>query len=223
MAESTRRFPRIAGIIGLIAAVLIVGIALGWLATPRKAANAPLPGSQERLSTAISTGRAFFAQNERPRPSDSSTNQVISPPPSSDTNLVADWETRLDEILGSDSDETQKAKQLLALFPRLPEEGQVEAAQHMSNLLPDVEYAPLGKYLADPKVPEAVLDVLIVDLLNRPNALKLPLLLEVARAPGHPKAAEAKDLMELYLEEDYGTDWNRWQAKMEQWIKDNPD
>jgi len=136
---------------------------------------------------------------------------------------MADWESRLDDILGSDSDETQKAKQMLAIFPRLPEEGQVEAAQHLSNLLADAEYAPLGKFLKDSKLPEPVLDVLIVDVLNRPNGLKLPLLLEVAREPQHPKAAEAKDLLELYLEEDYGTDWNKWQAKLEQWIKDNPD
>ena len=76
----------------------------------------------------------------------------------------------------------------------------------MSNLLADAEYAPLGKFLKDSKLPEPVLDVLIVDVLNRPNGLKLPLLLEVAREPQHPKAAEAKDLLELYLEEDYGTD-----------------
>ena len=83
--------------------------------------------------------------------------------------------------------------------------------------------APLGKLLTDSKLPEEVLDVLIVDVLNRPNSLKLPLLLEVARDTQHPKAAEAKDLLELYLEEDYGSDWNKWQAKMEQWLKENPD
>ena len=65
--------------------------------------------------------------------------------------------------------------------------------------------------------------MLIVDVLNRPNTLKLPLLLELARDAQHPKAAEAKDLLELYLEEDYGSDWNKWQAKMEQWLKENPD
>jgi len=70
---------------------------------------------------------------------------------------------------------------------------------------------------------EAVLDVLLADALNRPNSLKLPLLLEVARQPDHPKAGEAKDLLELFLEEDHGKDWGQWQAKLEQWLKDNPD
>ena len=112
---------------------------------------------------------------------------------------------------------------MLAILRRLPTEGQVEVAQHVSNLLPDEEYAPLGKLLTDPKLPEEVLDVLVVDVLNRPNSLKLPLLLEVARDAGHPKAVEAKELLEVYLEEDYGTDWNKWQSKLDQWIRENPD
>jgi len=77
--------------------------------------------------------------------------------------------------------------------------------------------------LTDSKLPEDVLDVLVVDVLNRPNSLKLPLLLEIAREPSHPKAIESKELLEVYLEQDYGNDWNKWQAKLDQWIKDNPD
>src|SRR6266478_3654125 len=52
---------------------------------------------------------------------------------------------------------------------------------------------------------------------------KLPLLLGIAQDTQHPKAGEAKDLLELYLEQDYGTDWNKWQEKLKQWMIDNPD
>jgi uncharacterized protein (DUF4415 family) len=48
-------------------------------------------------------------------------------------------------------------------------------------------------------------------------------LLEVARDPGNPKASDAKDLLQLYLDDDYGSDWPTWQTKMEAWLKDNPD
>jgi hypothetical protein len=89
--------------------------------------------------------------------------------------------------------------------------------------VPDENYAALAGYLADAKLPEDVLDVLMADVLNRPNSLKLPALLEVARDPQHPKAGEAKDLLELFLEEDYGTDWNLWQTKTDEWLKANPD
>ena len=45
------------------------------------------------------------------------------------------------------------------------------------------------------------------------------------RNPQHPDASEAKDLLELFLDpdEEYGNDWNKWQTKMAQWLKENPD
>jgi hypothetical protein len=114
-------------------------------------------------------------------------------------------------------------KELFAMFPRLPADGQVEIAQHLSNLVEDEDYAPLGKLLENPKLPEDVLDILMADLLNRPNATKLPMFLELAKTPDHAKAEEAKDLLELYLDEDYKTDWAKWDEKMKEWLKENPD
>jgi hypothetical protein len=81
----------------------------------------------------------------------------------------------------------------------------------------------MGQLLLDPQLPGDVLDGLMADVLNRPNRLKLPLLLEVARTAPHPKAGEAKEILGLFLEEDYGDDWAKWQAEMEQWLKENPD
>jgi hypothetical protein len=62
------------------------------------------------------------------------------------------------------------------------------------------------------------------DLLNRPNSLKLPLLLDVARGCPDPKTAgEAKDILTLFLDEDHGADWPAWQTRLQQWLTDNPD
>jgi hypothetical protein len=68
-----------------------------------------------------------------------------------------------------------------------------------------------------------VLDFLLDDVLNRPNSLKLPALLDVARNAQHPKAAEAKNFLTLFIEEDYGSDWDKWQTGIEAWLKANPD
>ena len=46
----------------------------------------------------------------------------------------------MDEILGSASSDPDKAKQMLEMFPTLPEDGQEEVARHLSNLLPDQDY-----------------------------------------------------------------------------------
>lgn len=139
------------------------------------------------------------------------------------TNLIADWQDKFDAVLNSDNDDTNKARMLLDIFPRLPPDAKVEAAQHLSNLVPDEDYAPLGNLLTNATLSTEVLDVLLGDALNRPNSLKLPALLDVASNPAHPQAEEAKDLLELYLDADYGTDWGQWKQKIVAWLKENPD
>ena len=99
----------------------------------------------------------------------------------------------------------------------------MEAAGHLVNLIADEDFHALSRILADPKSPEEVQETIISDTINRPNSLKLPLLLELARNPQHPKATEAKDILGLYLEEDFGEDWNKWQAATEKYLKENPD
>jgi hypothetical protein len=95
--------------------------------------------------------------------------------------------------------------------------------QHLSNLVSDEGYAPLGELLKDATLGEDPLDVLMADVLNRPNSLKLPQLLEVAQTANHPKAEEAKDILSLFLDEDYENDWPKWKEKMTDWLKENPD
>ena len=151
-------------------------------------------------------------------------NQNMAPVPAVvPANLITNWDDKLDEILGSEGEDAAKAKQLLEMFPHLPQEGQEEVAQHLSNLTADENYAGLGQYLTNTALSEDVLDILMADLLNRPNSVKLPMLLEVARQDQNPKASDAKDILELFLEDNYENDWGKWQAKMDEWLQENPD
>src|ERR1051325_8113060 len=225
-------------IIGLIAAVVALGVGLGWLGS-RGGARNPKPGAGSSGSPATTSEPSSAAGKNAasptpksqpgvtPSPGVASQNPNVKPATATTstaaTNLITDWEERLDQIIGSEGKETDKAKQLLDMFPRLPADGQAEVAQHLCNLTPDEAYAPLGQYLTNSATPESVLDVLMMDLLNRPNSLKLPYLLGIAREDQNPKAGDAKVLLELFLEENYGNDWPKWQAKMEDWLKENPD
>ncbi len=156
---------------------------------------------------------------------------TVQPPvaPEDPNAKIADWEQRIDDVLTGQEDEALKAKKLLDVFDRLPEDGQVEAAQHISNLLPDEQYAELGKRLKDPKTPEAVLEVLMTDVLNRPNQLKLDTLFEVARTPNHPKGEEARDVLEVFLDDvDWDAvkssgNWEPVRTEKDKWLKANPD
>jgi len=216
-------------VIGVLVVVAVAGVIVGLLVTQGLEKETVAPGPVTPTVTpsrperpAPSPARPKPSPVEQPVPATSAlaTNAIPTTPA---TNVMTEWEDKLDDILGSEAEESEKAKQMVAMFPRLPEDGQIEVAQHLSNLVADEDYAPLGAFLTNAALPEMVLDVLLSDVLNRPNALKLPMLLEIAQNPQHSKADEAKDLLELFLEEDYGTDWATWKAKMEEWLKENPD
>jgi hypothetical protein len=151
------------------------------------------------------------------------TNGTAAASAASRANLITNWEDKLEETLAAQATTDVKARQMLEMFPHLPEAGQVEVAPHLCNLVSDENYASLGQLLADPQVPQDALDTLMADALNRPNALKLPTLLEVARTPGHPKAADAKEVLRFFLDADYGDDWTKWQEKVQDWLNSNPD
>jgi hypothetical protein len=138
-------------------------------------------------------------------------------------NLITNWEDKLEETLATEATTDAKARQMLDMFPHLPEAGQIEVAKHLSNLVSDQDYGPVGQLLSDPRLPQEVLETLLADVLNRPNSLKLPALLEVARTTHHPKAADAREVLGFFLETDFGDDWPKWQEKVQQWLKDNPD
>ncbi len=218
--------------LGVVLAALVVGGVVGWFATGPSSLSikddSPVKGdpktsSPTKLATVHTHRQSAVTNRFRLRPRRSQTNQVsvAGDPPS--VTAPAEWEIKIDTVLTADTDDSQKAKKILELLPQLPEEGQEEAAEHLANLLPDDQYTAAGQLLTNLKTSEPVMDVLMSDLLNRPNALKLPLLLEMARLPEHPRAEESKDFLELYLEKDYGTDWGQWEQAMNGWLKENPD
>jgi hypothetical protein len=222
----------------VVFAVLLGGRKLGWFGgKPSDAAgNLPAP---EATSEAPSLGvpaptpahpaRLTPPANPRPatQPVATATSAQVTPTPPQ--GLITNWEERIDDLLTTDGAEDKKAVQMLAMLPNLPEDGQVEAAQHISNLLPDEQYATLSPILTNAQTTEAVLDVLMTDVLNRPNGVKLNTLLDVARIPNHPKAEEAFDVLEVFLED---VDWDAVKASgnwapaitaKDKWLKENPD
>jgi hypothetical protein len=221
--------------IGVLIAVVGLGVGIGLLASRRNAPVVPpIDTSSAGATTPATSGDTIPHSKPKPNqitaiPANTQLPLVTSTGPLpvvSNTNnslLITNWEERLEEILGSDDEDTNKVKQLISMFPRLPAEGQEEVAQHLSNLVDDEDYAQLGNLTTNASLPENVLDTLLADLLNRPNGTKLPMFLDIAQNPNHAKAGEAKDYLELYLDEDYGNDWNKWNAAMKKWLEENPD
>src|SRR5882724_5079418 len=91
-------------ILGVIAAILVIGILVGWLETRKTGSNAQLAGAGPASSNALPTDRVpFFSTKSRPRPAEIVINKSTMQPSSTGTNIIADWEDKLEDILGSDA------------------------------------------------------------------------------------------------------------------------
>jgi hypothetical protein len=218
--------PNILATLAVAVGVIALALWFGGRGHNKAAATAPqaiLQTSSRKTSAPATNFSALLAR----RVHASRTNQANRPAPAAapvaDTNRITNWEAALDEVLRAEAEPALSAQHLLELLPRFPEDGQVEAAQHIANLLPDDNYAALGGLLTNQNTQVAVQDVVMADLLSRPNAVKLPWLLEMMRHPSLTKATDARELFQLYLDEDLGDDWAAWQQKLGQWLKDHPD
>lgn len=133
---------------------------------------------------------------------------------------IAEWEHKIDQILKVEATETETAQMLINMLPTLPAEGQAEAAQHITNLILDEEYNRVLPLVRNPALPEEVHDVFLTDLMNREDPVKLPTLLEIAKLPNHPLQVEAVSDLEIFLDEEFGNDWARWEAAVQKYIAD---
>lgn len=133
---------------------------------------------------------------------------------------MEEWEIKIDQVLQANTGETETAQILISMLPTLPPDGQAEAAQHISNLIQDEDYNRVMPLLRNTALSEEVQDVLVTDLMNREDKVKLPALLEVAKISNHPHQEEALTDLEIFLDEDYGTNWAMWEAKMKQYLKE---
>lgn len=226
-------------VVAAIAAIVVVGVGIGYLAGGNSA-RVPPPQSPDSTSGAgagdphssvATTDQSTPAQNAQPmtpivepQPLAPTQSNIIAQTPTNPPAANTNWEDTVDDIVGSDDQDTNKVKQLFALFPKLPADGKEEVAQHLSNLVEDDSYGPLGDLLKDDTQPQGVLDELMSDVLNRPNSLKLPTLLDVAEDPNNPEHDEAKDLLELYVGSDLSVDnWNGATNAVNNWLQQNPD
>jgi hypothetical protein len=120
------------------------------------------------------------------------------------------WEAPINTLLDSDDENNVVAAKLAKLAPTLPLEGQVEAIQHMVNLLDDEQYELAGNMVLNPGLHPDLREVLFSDVLDRPNDVKMPLFLALLGQPGHPLGVDARQNLQAYVGRDLGpnpVDW----------------
>jgi hypothetical protein len=131
---------------------------------------------------------------------------------------ISGWQHQIDSALQSPANESQTALTLVGLFPRLPSEGQIEAARHIANLLADSDYNNVKPILLNPGTEKEALNVLYADLLNRPDPTKLRALLDLAQIQNHPLSGQSRSTLTILLGEDHGTDWVKWNSTIAEYV-----
>jgi hypothetical protein len=220
-----RRLPSWALILGFLALAGVVGIGVGWLATRSSesdGASKVVAEVQDQPKTVIpktSIATNSVAKHASKSGDDTAAeNTVTATVPTAGDDQ---WHQALEDVLVSEGEPEQKADRLLNMMPHLNAEAQVEVSQHLVNFVMDDHYEKVAQIVTNAATPEAVSSVFLTDLLNRNDGLKLPLLLSVAKNQEHPKHEEAQNLLELFIQENYGTDWNKWDQAVTNWLAQN--
>jgi hypothetical protein len=126
------------------------------------------------------------------------------------------WELKIDDALRSNADTASIAQVLLQQVPNLPGEGQLASARHIVNLMPDKDYLSVLPYVRNAKLDPGFQEVVVSDAFNRPDSVKLPLLLAAAQTPKHPMAEIAKSTLGFLLDANFENDWGKWEAAVKE-------
>lgn len=136
--------------------------------------------------------------------------------PASQLMTAEEGDELIDEILRSDKENADVARDLHELVKRLNGEAQVNASQHLVNMTEDENYSLISGFLTDPKMNPDVLEVLFSDLMNRDRTLQLPLFMNILKNPEHPQNEEVRNVLSVLAGEDYENDyaaWDKWAAE----------
>jgi len=170
--------------------------------------------------------RVASTVSDAPSPTDVKSARYVGAytvPLTPDDKAAAAATARMSEVLSSSASSSAKAQSLVTVFPQLPATAQPGAANHIVNLLPDSAYPSFATQLTNANASAAVRAVIYADLLHRPNALKLPWLLAMARSAGVAQATEAAASLQATLREDHGTNWDAWSERIGRWLQAHPE
>ena len=209
-----------------VVVAILVGVAIWFLnsdlaphATPAVAAVTPTPKPLAPASNPTTTTKPNQSPQTAPQ-----TPPVVETAPVPQPAAMTEDDRKIDEVLrlypgNTDADHTNTAQSLINLLPTLTKDGQVECAQHVSNLLSDDEFKRVMPIWRNPSFNPDVIEVFATDLMNREHKVMLPAMLDAVRMPNHPYNEEAKTTLQVFLDEDYGNDVGKWEKAMKDFLK----
>ena len=136
-------------------------------------------------------------------------------PPPATPPIENKFTGQVKNILESGQPLNAKSAQLAYWLKGLSSEDCELASDAVADAVKDDSFAVLKPLLLDPQLPEVARETFSLNLMDRPSAIRLPALLEMAQASNHPDSAEARDMLGIYLDRDLGNKWAAWQQAVE--------
>ncbi|MEI6714294.1 MAG: hypothetical protein WCO60_11115 [Verrucomicrobiota bacterium] len=129
---------------------------------------------------------------------------------------ISPWEKALSDAIDSSEDHSVICAKLIEMLKTASAPAQGVIAKHITNLANDTDFEKLIPYLSDQSMGKTFHEVVAADLLNRPDAIKLPNLLKVASQSWHPLQQKSLEFLRILTQEDAGEDWAQWEVIVKQ-------
>ncbi len=196
--------------------VLTVGVLLVLAGALWYLGKSELPMQVVRGEKAATEGVPVAPTDAAPSSSTSESKPMKAAEAPAKNEGIPAWELKIDDALRSNADTAAIAQILLQQVPSIPGEGQLSSARHIVNLMPDKDYLSVLPYVRNTKLDPGFQEVIVAESLNRPDVVKLPLLLAAAQTPKHPMAEIAKSTLAFLLDANFENDWGKWETAVKE-------
>lgn len=123
-----------------------------------------------------------------------------------------------------DMADDNKALALLNKVYTSPDEPtKVVAMEYATQLMSDEQFKKLKSQILslNDTGGEDMQGTILRDILTRAENVRMPALVDLLRRPPNPGQQEVREILEAYLDVDYGTDIPKWDAAVRQWLVEN--
>jgi hypothetical protein len=203
--------------ISIIGSIYYLGIPTAPTTAPAVPAAAPAKPDQSKEGSmqAVMTPPKTF--NRRGSPEAASAEAYSSNPKRDPSEQLV-----LDISAQRGITDEAKVQRLLGMIPTLPPDARTLAMENAAALIPDKDYLKhrnrLFQLANTPEMREAVMD----DSLSRGEEIRLPNLLEMMRnSTNQEERQEIREILEAYLDQDYGPHPAQWEAPLRRWVAEN--
>lgn len=117
--------------------------------------------------------------------------------------------------------DAEKVERFLAMVPQLSGKDKNTAMDYATQLIKDDEYVRQRPRLLRLAENDELREVVMLDMLTRDDSIKMLSLVELLKVPSKTTQTEAREILEAFLEKDYGDNPAHWDAPVRQWLTTN--